>query len=118
MKYNLFTLKTNTTEENISLDFRLRKIDETRKFFTEEINQRDLMNKKHKKGFTALNYIERLHILVSTNSGWDSTSAFASLIGIPIGIASSAIGLKICAITVVIKRYRPIIKKREKTMIK
>ena len=32
------TLKTNMAEENKSLDFILRKIDETRHFFLEEIN--------------------------------------------------------------------------------
>ena len=38
-----------------------------------------------------------------------SISAFASLIGIPIKIMSSAIGLKICAITARIKKYKSII---------
>ena len=43
-----------------------------------------------------------------------SIFAFASLIGILIGITSSAIGLKICAITAGIKKYKSIIKKKEK----
>ena len=38
-----------------------------------------------------------------------SISAFASLIGIPIKIMSSAIGLKICAITARIKKYKSVI---------
>ena len=37
--------------------------------------------------------------------------AFASLLGIPIGITSSAIGSKICAIAARIKNYTSIIKK-------
>ena len=41
-------------------------------------------------------------------------SAFASLVGIPIRITSSAIGLKICAITAGIKKYKSIIKKKKK----
>ena len=41
-------------------------------------------------------------------------SAFASLFGIPIGITSSAIGLKICAIAAGIKKYNSIIKKKKK----
>ena len=41
-------------------------------------------------------------------------SAFASLVGIPIGITSSAIGLKLCAITAGIKKYKSIIKKKKK----
>ena len=39
---------------------------------------------------------------------------FPSLIGIPIGITSSAIGLKTCAITAGIKKYKSIIKKKKK----
>ena len=37
------------TEENISQEFRLKNIDETRNCFIEEINQNELMSKKHKK---------------------------------------------------------------------
>lgn len=43
-----------------------------------------------------LNYIEHCFILVSAITGCVSISAFASLVGIPISIASSAVGLKIC----------------------
>ena len=39
---------------------------------------------------------------------------FVSLIGIPIRITSSAIGLKICAISAAIKKYKSIIKKKKK----
>ena len=53
------------------------------------------MNKKHKKVYKVLNYIEHLPIFISTVAGFVSISAFASLVGIPIGITSSAIGLKI-----------------------
>ena len=41
-------------------------------------------------------------------------SAFASLVGIPIGITSSVIGLKIYAITAGIKQYKSIIQKNKK----
>ena len=42
-----------------------------------------------------------------------SISAFVSLTGIPIGITSSAIRLKICAIPAGIKKYKSIIKKKK-----
>ena len=67
------------------------------------------MSKKHKKVCTTLNYIEHFLILASTVTGCISISAFASLVGIPIGIMSSAIRLKICAITAGIKKYKSII---------
>ena len=86
--YNCFK---NMVEENISQEFRLKNIDETRNYLTEEINQTELMSKKHK---AFLNYIEHFLILGSTITGCVSISAFASSVGIPIGITGSAIGLK------------------------
>ena len=72
------------------------------------------MSKKHKKVCTTLNYIEHFLIVASIITGCVSNSAFASLIGIPIGITSSVIGLKICAIVAEIKMYKSITKKKKK----
>ena len=101
-------------EENISQEFRLKNIDETRNYFLEEIKQNELMSKRHKKVCTNLNYIEHFLIVASKITGCISISAFSSLIGIPLGITSFAIGLKICAITAGIKKYKSIIKKNKK----
>ena len=109
--YNYFK---NTTEENISQEFRLKNIDETRNYLIEEINRNELMSKKHKKICSTLNYIEHFLILASTITGCVSISAFASLTGIPKGITSSATGLKIGAVTLGIKNYKSIIKKKKK----
>ena len=57
-----------------------------------------------------LNYIEQL----STVTRCVYISAFASLVGISIGIMSSAMRLKICVITSGIKTYKSIIKKKKK----
>ena len=51
--------------------------------------------------------------LSSTITRCISVSAFASLVGIPIGITSSAIGLKNYAITAAIKKYKSMIKKKK-----
>ena len=72
------------------------------------------MSKNHKKVFRVLNYIELLLILISTVTWCISIYTFAFLVGIPIGITSSAIGLKICLITAGIKKYKSIIKKNKK----
>ena len=42
-------------EENISQEFRLKNVNETRNYFLEEIEQNQLMSKKHKKVCTTLN---------------------------------------------------------------
>ena len=62
---------------------------------------------------TTLNYIENFLILVSAVTGCVSISVFPSLVGIPIVITSSAVGLKICVITAAIKKQKPIIKKKK-----
>ena len=58
---------------------------------------------KARKGFYTLNYIEHILISALKITGCVSTSVFASLDGIPIGIMSSVIRLKISAITAAIK---------------
>ena len=85
-------------EENVSQEFSLKNIDETRNYFLEEIKQNELISKKPKKICTTLNYFEHSYI-TSTITGCILISAFAFLIAIPIRITSSAIELKICAIT-------------------
>ena len=70
-------------------EFRLKKIVEIRYYLIEEINRNELMSKKHKKFFRVLNYIDHSLIVISTITGCVSISAFASLVCIPLGMASS-----------------------------
>ena len=70
--------------------------------------------KKYKKTCKYLNYIENLLLLSSAITACVSISAFASLIYVPVGVTSSSIGIKICAITAGIKKYKSIIKKKKK----
>ena len=100
--------------EEASLEFRARKIDETRNYLLDEINHNDLIIEKCKNTCKYLNYVEHLLILVSTVTGCISISAFASLVSVPVGIISSVVGINICAITAGIKKYKSIIKKKKK----
>ena len=97
-----------------SLEFRLKKIDETRNYFYEEIKHNDLMSGKCRKTCKYLSYVEHLLILASTITSCLSSSAFASVGCVPAGIMSSAVGLKIYTITARIKKYKLITKKRKK----
>ena len=105
-------------EENISQEFRLKNVDETRNYFLEEIKQNELMSKKHKKVCKTPNYTDHVVILASTIARCISISAFASLIGILMGITSSAIKLKFFAITAGITTYKSIINKKKKKLDK
>ena len=71
------------------------------------------MNKNHKNVGRILNYNEPFVILISTVTRFVFISAFASLAGVWVGIVNSAMGLKICAITAGIKKYKSIVKKKE-----
>ena len=73
-----------------------------------------MISRKHKKVRAILNYIEHFLILPSKITGCISISAFASLLGIPVEISSSAIGLKICARNAGIKKYKSIIEIKKK----
>ena len=96
----------------------MKNIDEARICFLEEIEQNELMIRKHKKVCTTLNDIEYFLTLASAFTASISIYAFASLIGIFIGISSSAVGLKICAITAVIQKYKTRLRERKRSLIK
>ena len=72
------------------------------------------MSEKYKKTCKYLNYVEHLIILVLTVTDCVSISALASTVCVPVGITSSAIGIKICAITGEIKKCKSILKKKKK----
>ena len=72
------------------------------------------MSEKYKKTCKYFNYFEHLLILTSTVTCCVSIFAFASLVCVPVGITSSAVGLQICAINAGIKKYKSMIKKKKK----
>ena len=105
--------------ENMNQEFRLKKVNEIRNYLIQETNRNELMSKKHKNFCRILNYIKHSLIAIFTITGCVSISAFSSLVGIPIGISSSAIGLSIFEIPGGTKKYKSIIKKKKKkSMIK
>ena len=103
-KQYISILKINMLEE-ASLEFRLRKIDQTRNSLLDEIKHNDLMSGKYKKTCKYLNYVENMLILASAVTGCISVSTFVSLFYVLVGIAS--------AIIVGITIYKSIIKKKE-----
>ena len=110
--FPIFGLNTETYGVNLHIPSKYGKI-RTRKNSVLDTSHAVLMNKKYKKIYRAFNYIENFLILASTVTGCVYMSAFASLVGIPAGIASSARGIKICAITAVIKKRKSIFKKKK-----
>ena len=79
------------SEENITQKFTPKNIDKIRNYLIEEINQNELIGKKHKTVYRNLNYMEHSLILISTIIGCVFISDFAFLVGVSVGITSSAI---------------------------
>ena len=75
-------------------ELRFKKKDETRNYLLDEIKHNGLMSKKYKKTCSYLNHVEQLLFLVSTITGSVSISASALLVWVPVGIMSSAVGIK------------------------
>ena len=83
----------------VILDFRLKKIDEMRNYPLGEIKHNDLMSEKYKKcvGLWITLNVFLFSFLLSV------ISAFTSLVGIPVDILSSEVGIKIFVTTAGIK---------------
>ena len=72
------------------------------------------MSQKLKKRCKKSNYFKHFLIFASYVIGCVLDSVFASVFGTPLGITSSEVGLKMCALTAVIKKHKSIIKKKRK----
>ena len=68
-------------KENAGLEFRLKKLDETRIYLLDEIKHNDLIIKKYKKMQRNLIYLEHFCLFISGISGCVLISAFAPLVG-------------------------------------
>ena len=64
------------------------------------------MSEKYKKIWKYSNYFTYLLILVLTVTDCVSVSAFASLVCVPVDIKTFVVGIKVCAITIGIKKYK------------
>ena len=73
-----------------------------------------MLSNTERKVCTTLNYIDHFLVLVFAVTVCISISPFASLVGISKWIMSPTIGWNICTIIWIIKKYKPIIKKKKK----
>ena len=59
-----------------------------------------------------MNYFEHCFTFVTAISECVSVSAFALIVYVPVGFASSAVGIKVCEITVRIKKCKSVVKQK------
>ena len=84
--------------------FRLNKISEIEDYFMTEIKERELMSKKLSKCISVFDYFDKSLIVLSVTSGSVSIASFATVIGIPVGIASASLSLTFSLCTGLIKK--------------
>ena len=77
-----------------------------------------MISKKHKKVYKILIFIKHLLILASTVTLCVSIWVFASLVGISVGLTSSAVGIKNLHNNSSNWKYKSILRKRRTNMIK
>ena len=77
--------KTNLLEQT---KFRLSEIIGTENYFHQETNQRKLCSKKLNKYIPALDYMDKISIILSATTGRVSIISFTNVVGAPVRIAS------------------------------
>ena len=103
--------KTNLSEQT---KFRLDEISKIESYFIEEINQRKSCSKKLNKYVAIFNYIDQVLILLSATSGGVLIISFTTIVGAPVGIASSSLTLFFSPTTGITKKLLNITKKKKR----
>ena len=85
--------------------FRLYEIKKIENYFINEINERKSCSKKLSKYVTIFDYIDKILIILSATIGGVSIISFTSVIGAPVGIASTSFTLIFSLTTGIMKNY-------------
>ena len=85
--------------------FRLYEIKKIENYFINEINERKSYSKKLNKYVTIFDYIDKILIILSATIGGVSIISFTSVIGAPVGIASTSFTLIFSLTTGIMKNY-------------
>ena len=85
--------------------FRLNKINETENYFISEMKERELMSKRLKKYIPSFDYFVKCLTVLSATSGSISIASFATVIGIPVEIASASLSLTFSLCAGLVKNY-------------
>ena len=98
--------------------FPLSEITGIENYFYQEINQQKSYSKKLNKYVTIFDYIDKILIILSVTRSGISIISFASIIGVPAGIASTSFTLIFSIATGIIKKLLKITRKKNKRYAK
>ena len=85
--------------------FRLYEIKKIENYFINEINETKSCSKKLNKYITTFDYIDKILIALNVTTGGISIISFTSVIGVPVGIASTSFTLIFSLTTGIMKNY-------------
>ena len=102
--------KTNFSEQT---KFRLSVIIGIENYFISEISQRKLYSKKLSKYVTAFDYIDKILIILSAASSGVCIISSASVVGVPVGIASPRFILIFSLTAGIIKKFLSITRSKK-----
>ena len=95
-------------------NYRLDEINKIRDYFSNEIKERKDIIKKLNKYIISFDYLDKIFIALSVLFGTLSIASYASVLGIPVGIAGSSLTLIFTIGTGISKSLLKVTKKRKK----
>ena len=116
---NLKVCKANEIRELKDLTkYRLDEINNIKEYFNTEIKERKGIIRKIIKYIVAFDYAGKLFITLSASFGTLSIASYATVVGIPAGIAGASLTLIFTVTTGVVKTLLNITRKKKKNTIK
>ena len=106
------TLKDLTAEHVTK--YRLDQIDKIKEYFNTEIKERKDIIKKISKYIVAFDYADKVFITLPASFGTLSIASYATVVGIPAGIAGASLTLIFTVTTGVVKTFLNITRKKKK----
>ena len=94
--------------------FRLDEINNIKEYFNAEIKERKDIIKKISKYIVAFDYADKVLITLSASFGTLSIASYATIVGIPAGIAGASLTLIFTVTTGVVKIFLNITRKKKK----
>ena len=95
-------------------NYRLNEINKVKDYFNNEINERKDIIKKLNKYLVSFDYLNKIFIAFSASFGTLSIASHATVVGVPVGIASASLTLIFTISTGVNKSILQVTKKKKK----
>ena len=118
LRMNNISVELTDTAKPNSLErinnYRLNEINKTRDYFNNEINERKDIIKKLNKYIVSFDYLDKIFIALSASLSTLSIASYATVLGLPVGIAGSSLTLIFTLSTGINKSLLRVTKNRKK----